>query len=312
LHKLRRLLVSVDDAVYAVERIVLLISMLMMIALVFADVVQRTFSRPVGKTAAMMVWLGNRFGELSKETVATIEGSVADGLFAIIALGFCVAGVQSARNFTLRHQGDDAARAPFPLSIGIGAGVFIAGWGVIELMLVLAPQGIPGAQKFALGFFVWSGFIGASLAVRAKRHILLDAVKKKLSADVAPIYSFLGAFLTAAFCGFIAYMGFVKVFTEIGEWQESDHVIHVYEALPIPTWIVTLAIPLFLGIGALRFLAAGLSDLLYGPPLHAGADEHGIDFAELERQQAEEQATAEAPTGFIIGRPHGGREGGAS
>lgn len=302
MHQLRRILVGLDRAVFAAERGVLLFSVVMMIALVFADVVQRTFSRPVGKTAQLILWV---LGDVAQETEARVGETIGPLVFWALTVVIMVAATQSARNFALKRREGESRNAPFPPSIPVGVALTLAIFGVIRLLLWAAPSGIPGAQKMALGFLVWSGFIGASLAVRARRHIFLDAVKKKLTPDVAPWFSAAGALLTSSFCFFLAYMGGKKAATEIAEWSASGGVIHMYESVPIPTWTVTLAIPVTLAVLSARFLFAGLGELVFGAPLRAGADEHGIDFEALQGQSdARLDSVADAASGFLIGRPH--------
>lgn len=307
MHGVRKLLLALDRVAYQLERVILLVSVLMMIVLVFLDVVQRTFSRPVGKTEQVLIWLAGG-PDASEATRTAIVETWGNLVFIGLALLFSIAATQSARTFAARNaQGESSGPVPFLPSVGIGTGVLVGLVLAVKGLLAVAPSGIPGAQKFALGFLVWSGFIGASLAVRARRHILIDAVKKKLGPDVQPWYSALGGLLTASFCAFLAWMAAHKTWVEIGEWSESDHTIHVFESLPVPTWLVTLALPVTLGMVSVRFLAAGLSELLYGKSLFAQADEHGIDFSELEREgQAPEEAAAAQAGTFTVGRPHPG------
>ena len=316
MHSLRRTLLKIDAGVFAVERLLLVVAVFFMTSLVFLDVVQRSFSRPVGKTASFLLTVMSWFASPTPQQRAAIEQTVGPWIFALGALLLCIAATQAAR--AMQREGTTSAAPGFGRSAVIGTAIFVGLVGVVQLLLFIAPSGIPGAQKFALGFLVWSGFLGASLATRSQRHIVLDAVRKKLSPDVRPVVLFIGSLFTTVFCWLLAYLSAGKFVTEVREWAESDGVIHVYESVPVPVWLTTVALPIcFLTIGT-RFLFHGVSALLFGESLVAKADEHGIDFQALE-QQLEEGAVPgpSAPEGLphtesgsddasgrVYGRPH--------
>lgn len=308
MHAVRRVLEGLDRGVYQAERALLFVSLVMMTVLVFGEVVVRTFTRPVGKTAALLLWVAERFGEVPEPARKQIVELWGPLFFSLLSLGLCVFAAHSARQMRAQRQGGDAAR--LPTSIVVGALVFLALAGAVKLFIWRFPTGIAGAQKFALGFMVWAGFLGASLATRARRHIVLDAVKKKLDPVVLPWFSFLGALATAAFTATLGYLASHKLATQIEEWSASGGRIHVFEALPIPEWLVTLALPVSLFLIAARFFCQGLSDLLYGPSLETGADAHGVDLEALKEEAAAKEGTAPPePGGPLYGRPHVGMKG---
>lgn len=317
MHKLRRLMGAVDRLTYQVERWALLVSVFMMTVLVFLDVVQRTFSRPIGKTAKFIEFFLGLFGELSAATTQSIQTFWGPTLFWGFATLFIVSGAQTSRTIYAKRRAEKRGEPTQEIKVALMPGVVLgclitAGlYGGIKLLIVLAPSGISGAQKFALGFLVWSGFLGASLATRSSRHIVLDAVKKKLDTRTRIWYSALGGLLVFIFCGLIFYLGAHKTITEIIEWHESNGVIHVYEALPIPVWVVSIAIPLFFGLIGVRSLVFGFEELLYGPSLMESEDMHGIDFQALaqdgsdseEARLEKERRDAERKRANIFGQP---------
>ena len=317
MHKLRRFMVRLDRLIYQAERGALLLSVFMMTLLVFLDVVQRTFSRPVGKTAKFVEFFLGIFSELSEETVQSIYSFWGPGLFWLLATAFMVSGAHTGRTIYAKRRAEARGEEKKDVNVavvpGIILGLIIAAclYGGIKLLVILAPSGISGAQKFALGFLVWSGFLGASLATRANRHIVLDAVKKKIETRTRIWYSAIGGIVTFCFCGLVFYLGAHKTVVEIIEWHESNGVIHVYEALPIPVWIVSLAIPLFFLLIGVRSLVFGFEELLYGPSLAESEDVHGIDFqalagAGLDEEQIrlqEEKRQREIERSHLYGRP---------
>lgn len=309
MHRIRQTLIAVDHRLYRLERALLLVALVMMTALVFSDVIIRTFTRPVGKTASFLIWFLERSGELADDTRRMIIDTVGPALFIAAALWMCIFAAHASRRIHAQRENADAPN--FLRSAALGAGIFALLTGGIQLTVYVFPTGIAGAQKFALGFMVWAGFLGASLATRARRHIVIDAVKKKLDNAAYPIFAFLGALLTASFTGTIAYLAAFKSATLISEWHESDGRLHVFESLPIPEWVVTLALPTTFALSALRFLAYGMGELLWGRRFESDADAHGINFDELAKEPGAKQEifttdVEEAPR--LYGKPHRGGE----
>lgn len=297
MHALRRGLQKLDDVVYQVERGLLLLSLTMMTLLIFSDVVLRSFTRPVGKTAGLLLWVLEGAEPLSQQTRQAVAEVWGPALFGGLMLALCLFGVHASRLAKAEH-----GRGPAPSfgrSAALGLLLFVALSGLVKGFVWLFPTGIAGAQRFALGFMVWAGFVGASIATKKKRHILLDAVKKKLDAKIYPWFSALGALVTAIFTLTFAYLAYTKLDAEIAFWREVPNAGN-FESLPIPEWIVTLALPVTFSLIGLRFLAQGASDLLYGPSLVVEPDELAREIAKLE-----EDAAANAPPPFDNGTRYG-------
>lgn len=182
MESLKRALKKLDDAVFRVERLVLLFSLAMMTLLVSLDVVQRTFSRPEGKTEQVLRAL--LYGKSpTPEQTAFVTGRLGPGVFWGLALIFLVLAAHSSRTIA-----SERAQKPAPglgRSVAWGAGLWVGALGFVYGLLWLFPSSVPGAQKFSLGFMLWSGMLGASLATRSRRHIVLDVVKKKLDPETA-------------------------------------------------------------------------------------------------------------------------------
>jgi TRAP-type C4-dicarboxylate transport system permease small subunit len=303
MHALRSTLERIDEVVYRVEKGLVLVSLVMMTALVFADVLVRTFTRPVGKTASLILWL---MGDVDDATRTLVGSKVAPGVFWLGMVGLCIFAVQASRKVAHERagQGHPGLGKSAVQGLALAAGFFAA----IKALLWLFPTSVDGAQKFALGFMVWSGFLGASMATRMQRHIVMDAVKKKLDDDIYPYMSFLGATVTSLFSGYLAALGYYKLWVEIEEWAEVPGV-GVFEALPIPTWLVTLAIPVSLTTLTARFFAGGVSDLLWGPSLVAPADEISEELRRMEEDEEDDEEGPEPINALDYGEPHRGEEG---
>jgi TRAP-type C4-dicarboxylate transport system permease small subunit len=282
MESLKRVAGAVDDVVFQVERVLLLVSLGMMTLLVSVDVVQRTFSRPVGKTEGLLLaLLGGATPDEAK--VAFITTTLGPAVFWGLALVLSVLATHSSRSIAAERA--QAAAPGLGVSLGVGLAVWVAGVAFVKGVLWFFPSSLPGAQKFALGFMLWSGMLGASLATRTRRHIVLDLVKKKLDPQTAKPFALLGGLATFGFCALLAYLGTKQLLGQIEDWRSGDGV-GVYDAVPIPTWIATLAVPVTFGVMSLRFLAQGVHDFMWGPP-KGGPDAHGIDLDALEQAKPE-------------------------
>jgi TRAP-type C4-dicarboxylate transport system permease small subunit len=277
LERLRKTVDRIDDVALGIERVLLLVTLSLMTVLVTLDVVQRTFSRQVSKTASILLAL---IPNPSAETQRLVIDTVGPWVFIVGSLLFCLVGAHSSRSIAAEKKG--AAAPKWGPSVLLGAGVWLGLTAFIKGLLWVFPSSVPGAQKFSLGLMLWSGMLGASIATRERRHIVLDTVKKKLDAKMGNLFSLIGGVVTFAFCGLLAWLAFQQLHEEFVLWREGDGV-GVFDALPIPKWLVTLALPLTFGTMALRFLGAGVRDYVWGPPV-GGVDAHGVDMEQLAKE----------------------------
>lgn len=289
------------DSVWCrVERVLLLGSLVMMTLLVFADVVLRSFTRPVGKTASFLLYLAESSGPVEDAARADIVAMWGPLAFWTLLCVLCVGAVHASRTTLATRAGNPPV--PFGGSLLRGGASVFTVFATVKALVWFFPTGLAGAQRFALGFMVWAGFLGTSLATRARRHIVLDAVKKKLDAKAAPWFSALSGLVTAAFTLCLVWLALTKLTTEIEEWRDIPNV-GTFESLPIPVWLVTLALPVtFLSL-ALRFLCYGLGELLYGPSLLVEPDELARELRRLDDATHQEASDVVAPA-LLYGAPH--------
>lgn len=269
MHALRKNLERIDALIYRVERGLLLSTVFGMTVLVFLQVLNRTFTRQVGKTAQFLSALLEAVaGPLEESTRLSIENIWGDALFIAASIFFCVAAVHASRAARSERAGLDESNVDFSGSLGLGALLFIGVAASIKAMLWLLPTGVPGAQKYALGLLVWSGLLGASIVTRTRGHILLDALKKKNDDDTRPWISALGGMFTASIAGLIAFLSMHSAIEKFHEWYDSDFLLErLYDNGPIPMAVVVLALPVCFGLISIRFLFQGFSDLLWGEPI---------------------------------------------
>jgi TRAP-type C4-dicarboxylate transport system permease small subunit len=271
---LRHVAGKVDDAIFQLERVMLLVAVTFMTLLVSLDVVQRTFSRPEGRIASLLLSI---FSPATPEARARVVDVVAPLVFAVGVLLVCVLAAYSAAMIRAERAGQPSpSLAP---SVGRGLAVCLGGWLFVKLELWLFPSSLPGAQKFALGFMLWAGMLGASIATRTRRHIVIDTVTKGLDPAAGRYYALIGGVVTALFCGLLAWLGFMQLGGEYREWAGGDGV-GVYDALPIPKWVGTLSVPFAFTVMSLRFFGIAIRDFVYGAPT-GGVDAHGVDMEAL-------------------------------
>ncbi len=276
MESLRRVFGRLDAAVFQVERALLVLSLAMMTVLVTLDVLQRTFSRQQGKTASILLAL---LSEPTPATRALVVDWIAPGVFGALSLAFVVLAVQARRSMAAK-----GAKVGLGPSVAWGAGVWVAGALFLQALLWLFPSSVPGAQKFALGFMLWAGMLGASLATRSRRHIVLDTVVKKLEGKTQRWFFLFSGVVAGAFCGFLGFLGSLQFLDQLRDWASGEGV-GVYESLPIPTWIATLSVPAAFLVMAARFVGLGVHDFHFGPP-KGGVDAHGVDLEALAKEGA--------------------------
>lgn len=276
---LRKKIDRLDDLVLMVERVLLVVSLSAMTLLVSLDVVQRTFSRQVSKTATLILGL---LSNPSAETQQLVIETIAPWVFNVGSLLLLVLAAHSSRSIAAER-----AKAPAPgvgRSALVGAGVWLGLAAFIKGLLWVFPSSVPGAQKFSLGLMLWSGMLGASIATRQRRHIALDTIRKKLDEKMGRTFSLIGGIVTFLFCALLTVLAVQQLHGEFVLWKDGDGV-GVFDALPIPKWLMTLSLPLAFGTMALRFLGSGVRDYLWGPPI-GGVDAHGVDMDQLAKDAA--------------------------
>ena len=228
----------------------------------------------MSKTASVILGF---MSDPSAETRALVIEKVGPWLFTVGSLLFVMLAVHSSRS--IKAERLKTAMPGVGLSLGIGLGIWVGLGAAIQGLLAVFPSSLPGAQKFSLGLMLWSGMLGASIATRQRRHIVLDTVRKSLDEKTGKLFSLVGGVVTFAFCALFTVLALTQLHDEFSLWSDGDGV-GVFDALPIPKWVVTLAIPVTFGTMALRFLGAGVRDFVWGPPT-GGVDAHGVDMEQL-------------------------------
>jgi TRAP-type C4-dicarboxylate transport system permease small subunit len=145
-----------------------------------------------------------------------------------------------------------------PHGLGAGLGLALAQ----QLFVRLLPNGLVWSQTLALGFTLWLGLVGASLAARERRHLAIDIGSKLWPAAWAGKIAAVGHLLTAGFCLGMVWLGWRSLSAHYGTWAESDGAAGIFPVkvdlfgleLPIIKWLVFASVPYGMGVLAFRFL----------------------------------------------------------
>ncbi len=106
----------------------------------------------------------------------------------------------------------------------------------------------PWATKLALFLMIWSGFLGASIASRQRKHLAIDVAPKACGTSGSKVAIFFGAIFTAVFC-FILARYCLDLTLESYEFGDKEGVF------PVPIWIVQIMMPISLVMMGCRAIA---------------------------------------------------------
>lgn len=297
--------------VYQVERVIVVASLLVMSVVVFLAVAHRRYADPESLLASKLAKLfGAERDTDTWQSLQNIAGPLTLVLFAaVIYLAF-----RTASRRKLWNRGDEAGKTAKqihgePLShlrcaIYTAATLF-GSWLVMVLMfgtgdieqyecmeLKLAgqysfdcglyPAGLAWAQPLGLILTLWVAYIGASMATRDNLHLKVEAVQHALPDKAKRLSGLLSGVLTAGFCVLLAYLAWRYVGIKYEEWEGSDHLGALHNALPIPYWASFAIVPVAFVLMALRFL--GLGVLAFRGEL----EQTPAELRELEKNRAAE------------------------
>lgn len=167
------------------------------------------------------------------------------------------------------------------------------------------PEEYTWSKAFSLGLLLWVGMLSASICVHEGAHVRLEAMKKLVPKQLErPLFSLAGL-VTAAFCGLMAWLGFIYVFgPEASDDPEMTELFSLFgtryvagfegsfalggmiEGTEVPDWWTTLSVPVGFGVATLRFLGVAVSAALggsYGAP----AAQEGMQEAEAVAREEE-------------------------
>ncbi len=139
----------------------------------------------------------------------------------------------------------------------VGALIVMAVIVFIQVVLRFFDMGIPWAEELARYLLVWSGFMGAGIATRQRRHLKVDVLPRLLEKKPhakAYVMRF-ASLISAGFSFFLVWLSY----DFIANTLRTGRVSNSMKFLPI--WVVQLSIPVTLFIMACRFLGQTFGEL---------------------------------------------------
>lgn len=206
---------ALDDLVYAGERLIVGISLVVMAFFVFLDVVWRT--------------------------AHSVEGATVYG-FPIAIFVLCLLG-----GYTTRWNVSVAKR----LGAGVAGFAILA---IACALVYQAPNGFGWSQTLALTLIIWVGLIGGSMATREGRHIAVDAVKRVIPDRFKRAFEIAGGLATVLLALVLAVLGTMYARQNYADWVASEYRAYLWDSLGMPYWAATVSIPIGFGLMAVRFL----------------------------------------------------------
>jgi TRAP-type C4-dicarboxylate transport system permease small subunit len=150
----------------------------------------------------------------------------------------------------------------------------------VYITLNYFPDGYSWSKELSLIMLLWVGFLGASVCAHEGKHIQVGALKRVVPPSMARWMDALGYLFTAAFCLFMAMLGYEYA-------KEALMLEGRFEQTNIPDWVATIAVPAAFAMTSIRYVAAAFSSIMGGSYGAAPEDE---SIAAATAQAAEEGA----------------------
>ncbi len=141
------------------------------------------------------------------------------------------------------------------------------------------PDGYSWSKELSLIMLLWVGFIGASVCAHEGKHIQMGALKRIVPPSLARWGDAIGYLATAAFCFFIALLGYIyakEALTLEGRFEQTN----------IPDWVATIAVPAAFAMTTLRYIGAAVSTVL-GGSYGAAPEEQAVVAATQTKAEAQ-------------------------
>lgn len=242
---MRQFLSRIDDSIEVIERLTVLVFLSIMSASVFLDVVHRISATPNGiiLKALLAVWPG----ETTPETVKMLGQVGVPLVAAVFAWIFCYGALRTAKGSTLSV----GASAGGALVITAFLALFIFG------LLRLFPHGLVWSQPLSLGLLLWVALLGATLATKARGHIILEAAEKMWPPQARRWTRLAGGLIATSFCVVLVVLGAAYTADFYTQWTTG---VGFVSGVRLPKWCVLASMPICFALMGARFIAYSISD----------------------------------------------------
>lgn len=279
-----------DDAIYALERIVVTVAMLLMSGVVCISVLYQFVARqeatwnnlgnttsvgdlwPVLGVALCVVLLargvwsqspiakGNRPVTWGLTGITTVLFGVFCAVLLLIPSHIVMAGLLLACGVWVYVAELDRPIALASPTVSTATKVRL---GIVVIATLALAYGAYATHvekyswtnKLALFLLLWTAFIGASMATHDQRHLTVDAIRKIVPNRALPFYQALSHLVAAAFTAAFCYLAFLYLGDRLQESPPPGE---------IPDWLKVLAIPVSLLLVTLRFSGQAIAAAMYG------------------------------------------------
>lgn len=235
-----------DRLIYRVERAFVVVALLGMAAVVFLDVVYRTFAAGGSKALDVYVKIAGWFGN-------TIEPESAEHVAAEATMPWIAFGLFAALAWSGIRTGTRARPLSHPVAAALGVGGTVVVYGLIQLMLRLLPNGLIWSQNLALVLTLWVGFLGASMAAHDNKHLRVEAVQRHIPPHLRKWVAAASAGLTTLFCFGLMFLAVRYIAFNHNEYESTEHLGGVVQGMSLPKYIAFIALPLSFAVMAARF-----------------------------------------------------------
>lgn len=244
----------IDRAVYHAERAVVVGSLVLMAVVVFLDVVHRSFSGEESKLALMVAKVAGWFGAQLEVGTAGYEQLAAASPYVLFVVftGLTYFGIRSAK----RH-----APVAAPVAAVAAVAAVLVVYGLVRLLLVLAPNGLIWSQDLALVLTLWVGFVGASMCTYENRHLRVEAAQRVLPEGLRPLVGFLSGLFTTLVCLALLWVSLRYVAFHHQEYVSTDGRGGLFSGMDLPKYVGFMALPLAFAFMAVRFFVKALGAL---------------------------------------------------
>jgi TRAP-type C4-dicarboxylate transport system permease small subunit len=278
---------KLDDGIYALERFLVVSATAAMVLIVFFDVLDRRAKSPDNKLATLLhavtrsgapaidAWVAPILGALLTAALlwfafATLRErgtlKLAPALEPLVAIGgtgllyglvllmrhrpsnefYAVTWALSCTAWLVgaRRAGAKGSQLAALVSLPIGALVL---WKII-------PEGYAWAKEVAMMLLVWTGLLGASMAMHDGQHIEVEFGRKLFPKKLRPWVAIIAHVVTAGFCIVLVLLAYVYLFGEMG-LKKLDMRLPDTQ---LPAWLVPLPVLLAFAMMAVRLVITAL------------------------------------------------------
>ena len=150
----------------------------------------------------------------------------------------------------------------------------------IYVTLNFFPDGYSWSKELSLIMLLWVGFLGASVCAHEGKHIQVGALKKVVPRSMSRFSDAIGYLLTAAFCFFMAVLGYEYA-------SEAIQLEGRFEQTNIPDWVATIAVPAAFAMTMIRYIGAAFSSIMGGSYGAAPEEEAVVAATQVSKKGAE-------------------------